>query len=222
VFLASIKDPSIRRELQQLEKEFFRLRDEMARVIKDGQIILDHAKQTNLDYASSGHTGFASATNLATKVAKAGDTMSGTLAFPNDVKATFGTGTIMFDAGNNYLTEDTLAIVSSTVAAPNQRTLLYGETIVDTANGNNAAALTVRHGAAHTKNLLEFKNSSGTVLPVTVDLDGKLRSSAEVYLTSGTYLNPLRIGNHRVWSNGTNLYGKLGAPSSTTDGTIIV
>jgi len=65
VWLASITDPAVRRELQQLVAKVEAASDELRRVIRDGQFVLDHNKLNGLDFASSLHTGFASSSSLA-------------------------------------------------------------------------------------------------------------------------------------------------------------
>jgi len=73
---AAVRDPVLFSQLRDLERRIRAAEGTLSRISRNDQIVLDHASLTNLQYAVSGHTGFASsgsvssvASDLATHIA---------------------------------------------------------------------------------------------------------------------------------------------------------
>lgn len=62
--IGAISDPDVQQEFRRLREQINRLENQISGVLRDVGIITSHGKLSSLDFASSGHTGFASSTQL--------------------------------------------------------------------------------------------------------------------------------------------------------------
>lgn len=143
--------------LRQLSAEVRFLKNKLANVIKDETAIVQTVPAVAGFFEDDERLGF-------------GNVISNPVAF------------MEWDTDSSFLAEDTFTIRTSGVsgAVADRRFHVFGQTIINSGNGDDWPILLIKQGAAHdslgTSNMLEFEKASGASGPLVFDNDGRLNN----------------------------------------------
>lgn len=144
---------------------------------------------------------FVNTTDLATKVSKSGDTMSGRLNFSNydNAEVNFRTGHAQYDATISYQTSGNEACVFATKNAVTSWMFVNGEDSITNASSSRWQSLTPGLQIKNNKVAIGKLIPNGTTPTAALDVNGDILSSniGAISKASGTYKTA-------AWATGTN------------------